>query len=670
MGDQVFNGFGVRIAPDYMLLLFFSDSWSPNIIKNNLLKMANNFFINFSEAEKPDDLPILLGIDKNLFFDVIAQNKLNKSLSNKDTTSSSLNENKLFEHILIPKKKKTNPQQYRNVFRVENDALADAYKTFARRFELFASEINPEFPHSNSYGYTRGRNILENARNHCGAPLLLRADIVNFFPSISDKKLIQSFVKLGLNQEVSKALADFTTIDGSLPLGLHASPMLANLVCLDIDKKLVNLAKRYNCKYTRYADDITMSSFSELPSKSEISRILKEEDFILSDKKFRITKLGQSHFVTGLSVSDPSKPHIPKAIKRRLRQELFFCKKFGIKRHVKNEFIRKYILSVKENTKPITVIKRELEKEVFPSRDETIKEVNRIDGMIRYVSYIEESPYLNSEWSKLLIRDNLRPSYAPRNNLSKHIGIYIDEAEIDFDGKKILAISLMMTEDKDSIELMTSIALNTHIIDPFTTNIFRKKILKKEKLHYNAANEALKENFISLMTDFHFKGYIAYGNLKNYSNYQDLYLSLVRNILPDRLKKCDGSQVKLFFEENSKIKENSINNIVKEIYDDLLSNNDRRPVNPPQIISAKKSEHACLSVPDFLLGVFMKYAKIENLGHNLNANNFKKFEKIFHDEARFERLRDKYKLIIDIDSKLLFSRKRPFVPWKFANIIN
>ncbi len=80
--------------------------------------------------------------------------------------------------------------------------------------------------------------------------------------------------------------------------------MIANLVCQKLDNKIQALAERLDCKYTRYADDITISGNNKLPTRQDLEKILNEEKFKLSQKKFRITKLGQAHYVTGLSVSD------------------------------------------------------------------------------------------------------------------------------------------------------------------------------------------------------------------------------------------------------------------------------------------------------------------------------------------------------------------------------
>lgn len=289
-----------------------------------------------------------------------------------------------FAKHYIEKRGKHRRGEYRIVSEAE-PLLADAYKSFARRFDFFVRAVESRFPHASAYGYVRGRSTIDNAMGHCGAPLILNADIAGFFPSISSARLKVMFEQLGINGKIAGLLTEFVTIDGSLPLGLHPSPMLANIICLDLDDKFDKLAMESGCFYTRYADDITISGRNSVPKKEIIKNILSEEGFCLSERKFRITKPGQSHYVTGLSVSDPKLPHAPRVMKKNLRQELYYCGKYGIVDHLSRIGI-----------------------------DETIqKGINRIDGFVRYVSHIEKEalPHLRSDWGNLLNKEGLEISY-------------------------------------------------------------------------------------------------------------------------------------------------------------------------------------------------------------------------------------------------------------------
>ena len=55
-------------------------------------------------------------------------------------------------------------------------------------------------------------------------------------------------------------------------------------------------------------------------------------DFLLNEQKTRIQRPGQQQSVTGIVVNE--KLSIPADYRRKLRQELYYCRKFGIQEHL------------------------------------------------------------------------------------------------------------------------------------------------------------------------------------------------------------------------------------------------------------------------------------------------------------------------------------------------
>lgn len=526
----------------------------------------------------------------------------------------------------IPKRSPHRADRFRLVWEVVFPHVAEAHKAIARRFDLFARLADSRFPHSAAYGYVRHRGTRENAGVHCGARLLLRADLRNFFPSITIERVEGRFLELGMQPEAAGALAQFVTIDGRLPLGLNASPMLANLVCVDLDVKIEKLAMAHGCRYTRYADDISISGKRKLPSREELEKIIKEEGFELSHKKFRVTKIGQAHYVTGLSVSDADGgPHVPRWMKRRLRTELFFCKKFGIRGHLSRV------------------------------GEPTIQAgVNRLDGYVHYVSHIEVSvsKRLKSEWKTLLARDNCGPSHDTRE-VNSHINVtcYVDESEIELGNKRCLALCLAFTEDANAMMAETIATLREHTVsDAFYAG--DKSVLRKRGLHFADSHPDLRTAYIKRLANLSYRSFVIFGELKDDKDYEKTYAALLQKILPKRLMWYDGVNMQFIFEQNSKVTEGTLSHVVDEAYASLESSKSRRPLRKPEVSSGKKLENPCFSVPDYLLAVFSRFAQF---------NLTKKPEEVRRHQ--FERLRDKYRLIVDADSGVEYSRRRPFIPW-------
>lgn len=540
---------------------------------------------------------------------------------------SSIDRREFYHHHRIPKKSPNRGGEFRDVWEtgvLKHLDLVDVHKAFARRFELFLRLVVPEFPHKAAFGYVRNRGTFENASNHAGARLLLRADIHNFFPSVSASRLVDSFRKAGMKDDAAAALAKFATIDDKLPLGLNASPLLANLVCMELDDALQNLADGRGCRYSRYADDIAISGKS-VPDRAEIEGALVAHGFSLNKRKFRVTKRGQAHFVTGLSISEKSGPRAPKAMKRRLRQELYYAEKFGVADHIDRL-----------------------------NQDPTVQSgINRLDGTVNYVRHIEKEngARFRSAWRKIVERDDAVPSYETRNERSgRFVRCYVDESEIAFQNRRFLAIGLAFTEDPGAIETSTLAVLRDfQVLDPFYAG--DKKALAHNGIHFTDAHFELRAAYVKVLEILSFRAYLAFSELKPSDDYETKYLLLLQSLLTRRLIYYDGAAMEIIFEQNSKVKPQKLVEVVEMTYAELEAKNSRRPLASPDLATASKVDHPGFSVPDFLLAIFFRYAQ----------SNEKPAEQLrIH---QFERLRDKYRTIVDADTGIEYGRRKLFVPW-------
>jgi len=228
----------------------------------------------------------------------------------------------------------------------------------------------------------------------------------------------------------------------------------------------MDLAARNHARFSRYADDIAFSGDS-IPSVSDVSRALEAEGFRISPRKVRVTKLGQAHFVTGLSVQDPQRPHVPKCMKRRLRQELYYCNKIGIAEHLTR-----------------------LNAQVGEG-------LNRLDGTVRYVSFVERgtSSDLSREWDRLLARDDLIPRInANYDGEDEPWFAVVDETIIEHRGRTWLALGLVIYTDARTIEKKLSSVLSNYLANPFAPG--KKATIRKNGLHYVDAHAELKAKVV------------------------------------------------------------------------------------------------------------------------------------------------------------------------------
>lgn len=194
----------------------------------------------------------------------------------------------------------------------------------------------------NCEGFAKGHSIVTNAKKHVGQEYILTVDIQDFFTSITQKQVQEVFMEAGYTEEVSECLAELCCCEGRLPQGAPTSPCIANIVCREMDKELAELAAEKKIIYTRYADDMIFSADTDTSAYlAEITEIIHSHGFLLNDKKTRIQS-GPYKLVTGLVVGKDT-IRVPKGFKRKLRQEIYYCRKFGVSAHLENSNSRKSI---------------------------------------------------------------------------------------------------------------------------------------------------------------------------------------------------------------------------------------------------------------------------------------------------------------------------------------
>lgn len=517
----------------------------------------------------------------------------------------------------IPKRNPRNADDYRIAWESLEEPVARSHKAVARRLDDFARQREISYPHAAVHGYVRGGSTRSNAQPHCGARVVVRADIENFFPNITLERIETMLRTIGMQAVPAYALARFVTIDGALPLGLPESPVISNLVCLGLDKDLQSLAEELGVRYTRYADDMTFSGDANLPSKEQIRTILEQHNFRLSERKFKKSKRGQAHFVTGLSVSESDYPHVPRKLKHRLRMELHFCEKYGIDSHA------------------------------LENDEDSRKTYLRLAGMVKYVAFIErrKSAALIAQWDRIL-SSYLGPTQYARINDRDHRDrfIIVDETEFDVNGVHYLAICFVRITSLDEMELFIDSLLVDYLTRPGAKG--NLDALKKVGIHYTDAHPDLRTLTLGLMTDFlTWSASIQFARLDSPGRYKETYLNLFTDLVRQEFQASNEWKMKILVERNDKIKTAPLAHIVETAYRQSEAEDGRRPATLPSICSVEKASTRSITLPDFVLATFRSYAQLVPNESVLD----------------FERIRDRVRYVHDADRGIYYTRKRPFV---------
>jgi RNA-directed DNA polymerase len=118
------------------------------------------------------------------------------------------------------------------------------------------------------HGSVAGRSSLTNARVHVGNSFIFRADIRNFFPSVSMQRVKIKMLELGFNASVAGLATKICTVDNHIAQGLITSPAIGNLVLQSVDARLLAVAAKFSAVYTRFVDDFAFSAQYDLAASA------------------------------------------------------------------------------------------------------------------------------------------------------------------------------------------------------------------------------------------------------------------------------------------------------------------------------------------------------------------------------------------------------------------
>lgn len=195
---------------------------------------------------------------------------------------------------------------------------------------------------SSANGFVPHRSVADNARFHIGKKYVFNTDLKDFFPSITYDRVYNSLIikpfefPYNIAEVIAGLCCTETVLDGqsriALPQGAPTSPVMANAVCLPLDRKCSGLAKRFGVSYSRYADDITFSSnknmfFLGSDFMTEFQMIIASQHFSINHDKDRVQNYAGRQLVTGLVVNN--KVNVSKQFLRDLENIIFIWERYG-----------------------------------------------------------------------------------------------------------------------------------------------------------------------------------------------------------------------------------------------------------------------------------------------------------------------------------------------------
>jgi hypothetical protein len=242
-----------------------------------------------------------------------------------------------------------------------NIRLIEAPKKRLKELQrVILRELLEKIPtHPAVHGFLKGHSIKTFAAPHVGQRVVLRMDLRDFFPSISEARVQALFRTAGYPDGVADLLGGLCTNAAPrrmwktlgkgldplamaearalyawrhLPQGAPTSPALANLCAYRVDCRLSGLAEASGAVYTRYADDLAFSGGAEFARCVErfalrAAAILMEEGFAVHHRKTRVMRQGVRQYLAGLVTNE--RLNVVRADFDRLKAILKNCVRHG-----------------------------------------------------------------------------------------------------------------------------------------------------------------------------------------------------------------------------------------------------------------------------------------------------------------------------------------------------
>lgn len=259
-----------------------------------------------------------------------------------------------------------------------------------------------------SFAFNQGQSIVKCAEIHLGCEWLIKIDLRHFFESLSEIQVYRIFSEIGYDNLLSFEMARLCTKVlrvsskkykkpnwkshnissilnynddrvGHLPQGAPTSPKLSNAIMYDLDFKIANKASLFGMEYTRYADDITLSTGDKNFDRKKGVQIIRSIYSMLpmyglrpNPQKAKIIPPGNRKVVLGLLV-DSEQVKLSKCFRNKLECHLYYSVKNPIEHSKKRGF--RSVLGLK----------------------------NYVQGLVSYAAQIDP------EYVEKLIKKNLMP---------------------------------------------------------------------------------------------------------------------------------------------------------------------------------------------------------------------------------------------------------------------
>ncbi|MEC4089581.1 reverse transcriptase family protein [Pseudoalteromonas rubra] len=182
------------------------------------------------------------------------------------------------------------------------------------------------------------RDHIKCAEKHCKAKSLLKIDVSDFFDNVQEEHIKDILTKIyHFSEQVADFVCNVCCYEGTLVQGALTSSYVANMIFADVESKVVNRLSKKGLTYTRFIDDITISSkvsnYNFDYAKKLVEEMLLQKDLPTNPEKVEIAYSSiKPLLVHGLRV-EFDQPRLPAKEVANLRAELHTLMKYAKEPH-------------------------------------------------------------------------------------------------------------------------------------------------------------------------------------------------------------------------------------------------------------------------------------------------------------------------------------------------
>ena len=231
------------------------------------------------------------------------------------------------------------PHRYKDYKIVKRDGcsfreIAQPAKEVKAVQRVIVSILAEKLPvHTAATAYKKGSKILHNAEVHANSRFLLKLDFKDFFPSILPNDFVSHLSAYWPTQiarsdiEFLNRMLFWAPANGQhlrLAIGAPSSPFIANTVLHNFDVAISASSDKLGAQYTRYADDIAVSSNGRGVTSQmyheilRTIRVLKYPSLKINDRKTLFTSKKYKRRITGLIISNEGDVSLGRSRKRQI----------------------------------------------------------------------------------------------------------------------------------------------------------------------------------------------------------------------------------------------------------------------------------------------------------------------------------------------------------------